>query len=104
MHVLRNYEELGAWARETSGVALTIGFFDGVHLGHQRLIAELQAAANANPDGGSAKTLAVTFNNSPREFHAPEQRWQFLTMPVEKLLLLGQMRLDATLMLRYDRA
>jgi riboflavin kinase/FMN adenylyltransferase len=99
VHVLRSYEELGAWGLTSDApIAVTIGYFDGVHRGHQHLFAAMREAL---PPGG--RLLAVTFSNSPREFHQPEERWRFLTTPVEKLLLLGRSGVDATLMLRYDR-
>lgn len=100
MHVLRSYSELESWAANTAAVALAIGYFDGVHRGHAALFDRLKAAAARHP----AQTLVLTFSNSPREFHQPEERWRFLNTPVEKLLLLGRQRLDAALMLRYDRS
>jgi riboflavin kinase/FMN adenylyltransferase len=100
MHVLRSYDELGQWGQSAGAVALAIGYFDGVHRGHAHLFEALRQAAAVH----HARTLVVTFSNSPREFHQPEERWRFLTTPVEKLLLLGRSGVDATLMLRYDRA
>jgi riboflavin kinase/FMN adenylyltransferase len=100
MHVLRTYEELGQWGRGAEAVVLAIGYFDGVHRGHAHLFAQLRREAVAH----RAQTLVITFSNSPREFHQPEERWRFLTTPVEKLLLLGRSGLDAALMLRYDRS
>ena len=78
-------------------MAATIGFFDGLHRGHQHLIAELCSVASAQ----GLQSLAVTFSNAPRGFHLPDQDWLHLTTPEEKLYLLGQSGLDAVLMLEY---
>jgi riboflavin kinase/FMN adenylyltransferase len=50
-------------------VALTIGNFDGVHRGHQALLAQVVAAARAR---GLAAAV-MTFEPHPREFFTPEQ-------------------------------
>ena len=99
MQVLRSYEDLAAWA--TGPAYVTVGFFDGVHLGHQHLLAELQAAAHE----ANALAVAVTFSNSPRRFHQPGLQgpeWHYLTTAEEKLDLLGATGIDACLILDYD--
>lgn len=50
------------------GAAVAIGNFDGVHLGHQRVIEIARAAAQAN----SAPLGILTFEPHPREFFAPD--------------------------------
>ena len=98
MQVLRSYEELGRWSG--SPVAMTVGFFDGLHLGHQKLLSELrEEAARIN-----GKSLAVTFSNSPRQYHDPGGDWKFLMTPEEKLYALSRSGVDAVLMLRYDES
>jgi riboflavin kinase/FMN adenylyltransferase len=94
--VLRSMAELQAWA--TKPVVFTVGFFDGVHRGHQALLATLIAGARER----EAQSLIITFANSPRGYHYPEKRYPLLTLPEEKLLLLGRTGADATLMLEYD--
>ena len=90
---------IGELAGQVSGpVVFTVGFFDGVHLGHRYLLDRLKAAARQ----ADAQSLVITFSNSPRGFHRPEEQFAYLTMPVEKLALLAATGVDATLMLDYD--
>ncbi len=80
---------------------LTIGFFDGVHLGHQRLIerAEVLAAERG------ATAVVVTFWPHPSAVLRPEAAPPLLTTLAEKLRLLGDLgRLDATAVLPFDEA
>lgn len=95
MIVLRDYAELRAWGG--APVVLTVGFFDGVHRGHQHLLRSLREQAQRL----DARSLAVTFSNSPRGFHHPDRHWRYLSLPEEKLALLAETGVDATLMLRY---
>jgi len=88
--------ELSSWATEP--VVFTVGFFDGVHRGHQALLGELAVGARKR----SAQSLIITFANSPRGFHHPDKDYPLLTLPEEKLLLLGRSGADAALMLDYD--
>lgn len=68
-----------------AGCALTIGNFDGVHLGHQRIIKEAQNAATR----AAAKVLAVmTFEPHPAAILHPERAPRILTpLPLKKHLL-----------------
>jgi len=95
MIVLRSIEHLAKW--DIPAVVFTIGFFDGVHRGHQALLAELNRAAHKQ----GAASLAVTFSNSPRSFHNPGQQHKYITTPEEKLLLLADCGVNATMMLDY---
>ncbi|MCB1188581.1 hypothetical protein KDL29_15580 [bacterium] len=98
MQVLRSYTELGQWA--DSPVVISVGFFDGVHRGHQVLVNTLRdEAARLN-----TKSLLITFSNSPRQYHYPDGHWKFLMTPEEKLYALARTGVDAVLMLRYDES
>lgn len=65
-------------------VALTIGNFDGVHLGHQAMLARLTTAAHSL----GLPSCVMTFEPHPREFFAPDQAPTRLTSLREKLELL----------------
>ena len=72
----------GIPAAATTPVALTIGNFDGVHLGHQAMLAELKRAAGRL----GLPACALTFEPHPREFFAPDKAPTRLTSLREKLL------------------
>lgn len=82
----------------TSPVALTIGNFDGVHLGHQAMLAKLRAAASAR----GLPACVMTFEPHPREFFAPDQAPVRLTSMREKLELLGLHGVERTHVLRFN--
>ena len=66
-------------------IALTIGNFDGVHLGHQAMLARLREAARRE----ALPACAMTFEPHPREFFAPDQAPARLTPLARKLELLA---------------
>ncbi len=81
-------------------MALTIGAFDGIHLGHQRLIQQVRAAA-ARLDGESA---VLTFDPHPDRVLYPERERRLLTMPEERARLIEALGIDHLLVLPFDRA
>jgi riboflavin kinase/FMN adenylyltransferase len=80
----------GIPARADSPIALTIGNFDGVHLGHRAMIARL--AESARPRG--LPVSVMTFEPQPQEFFAPDQAPARLTTLREKLELLSACGVD----------
>src|ERR1017187_2271413 len=80
----------GLYSPDTQPVALTIGNFDGVHLGHQALLNELRTAAKAR----GLPTAVVIFEPHPREFFAPQQAPARLTSLREKLELFSALDID----------
>ena len=77
--------------------AVTIGVFDGVHRGHQHLVAQLVTQAQ---DEGLA-TLAVTFNPHPRTVLMPGTAVTYLTSLEERVELLQGLGLDAVAVLSF---
>ena len=78
--------------------AVTIGNFDGLHLGHQALLARLRSTAASR----SLRTTVLTFEPHPREFFTPEQAPTRLTSLREKCELLGEMGIDHLHVLHFD--
>jgi riboflavin kinase/FMN adenylyltransferase len=99
MEVFRSLEE--AQARGTlRGCAVAIGNFDGVHLGHQRLLA--LARARASSRGASA--VAFTFEPHPVRALRPSLAPPLITPLRRKLELLAGLGLDATVVQPFDLA
>jgi riboflavin kinase/FMN adenylyltransferase len=80
----------GLYSPDTQPVALTIGNFDGVHLGHQALLNELRTAAQAR----GLLTAVVIFEPHPREFFSPQQAPTRLSSLREKLEIFDSMGMD----------
>src|SRR5436309_3212584 len=78
------------------GGAVTVGNFDGVHLGHASLVGALRDDARAV--GGPA--VALTFDPHPLELLRPGQRQPLLTTPEDRSGLLQQLGADQVLVLR----
>lgn len=78
------------------GGALTIGNFDGVHVGHQALLAE--AIRQARP------AVAVTFDPHPIQLLRPEAVQPFLTTLAQRAALLHSYGFDHVLILRTSGA
>ena len=79
---------------------VAIGKFDGVHSGHRAVIdrARVDAAASG------ARVVAVTFDRNPLALLRPEICPDSLVGVDQKLRLLADAGVDATLMLTFDRA
>jgi riboflavin kinase / FMN adenylyltransferase len=85
--------------RLSNGSAVTVGSFDGVHLGHQAVLQEIGRRAR---DAGRASVL-VTFDPHPLEVVNPGAAPPLLTTGPERLEILAQSPLDYVLLLRFDR-
>ncbi len=79
------------------GGAVTVGNFDGVHLGHEQIIAETRG--HALEVRGPA--IAVTFEPHPRAVLFPDEAPRRLCHLHERLELLARCGLDATLLLHF---
>jgi riboflavin kinase/FMN adenylyltransferase len=81
-------------------IALTIGNFDGVHLGHQGMLAQLRQSAQRL----GMPACVMTFEPHPREFFAPDQAPVRLTSLREKLVLLAERGVDDVQVCRFNYA
>lgn len=80
------------------GTIVTIGAYDGVHLGHQAVIAEVRRLA---ADRGT-RSAVVTFDRHPAFVVRPESAPRLLTDLDQKLELLAATGVDATVLVPFD--
>lgn len=84
--------------REKTPIAMTIGNFDGVHLGHHAMLIRLKDVAKQL----GLPTCVMTFEPHPREFFAPDQAPARLTSLREKLKYLIQSEVDCIHVCRFN--
>ena len=79
---------------------LTIGNFDGVHLGHSHILNSL-----VEQESGGLQSMVVTMWPHPRKVLNPEvQSLRFLTSIEEKIALLDQIGIDHLLIIPFTKA
>jgi riboflavin kinase/FMN adenylyltransferase len=82
--------------------AITLGTFDGVHLGHRKIISALTSKAHA----AHLQSVLITFEPHPRTVVAKKdaQPVQLLTTTDEKIALLSALHLDAVVIINFTKA
>jgi riboflavin kinase/FMN adenylyltransferase len=86
-----------ALKRSRKPVVLAVGFFDGVHRGHQAVLA--RTTARARELGGSA--WALTFDTHPLKVVRPQIAPRLLTSTAHKVRLLQSVGLDGCLVMPF---
>lgn len=81
-------------------VCLAIGFFDGVHLGHQQIIR--QTIADARQHGGIP--LALTFDRHPNTVVAPDKVPPLIYSPAQKMRAIESLGIADILLIRFDKS
>lgn len=77
---------------------VTIGAYDGVHLGHRAVIAQVRTRAAAL----GARSVVITFDRHPASVVRPESAPKLLTDAQQKLELLASTGVDATLVVPFN--
>lgn len=85
---------------KTEPCIATIGFFDGVHRGHQFLIHHL--VETARQDG--MQSMVITFDEHPRKVLQSDYQPEMLSTLDSKLLLLSKTEVDNAVVLHFDKA
>ncbi len=95
MHLIRGLHNLKN--DSFSGSVVTIGNYDGVHLGHQKIISLLKKKSREL----GLSSVVVIFEPQPEEFFTGDKS-QRLTSMREKLVLLGRQGVDKVLLLPFN--
>lgn len=82
------------------GSVVTIGAYDGVHLGHRAVIAEVRLRA----ESAGLASAVVTFDRHPAAVVRPESAPRLLTDLDQKLELLGATGIDRCVVIAFDEA
>ena len=97
MKLIQTANELNAGNRK---VCLAIGFFDGVHLGHQQIIR--QTITDARQHGALA--LVITFDSHPNSIVAPARVPPLIYSLPQKLRTIESLGSEALLLIHFDKA
>jgi riboflavin kinase/FMN adenylyltransferase len=97
MKLIRAASELDSPNRK---VCAAIGFFDGVHLGHQQIIRQTIADARQ----ADAVALVVTFDRHPSAVVAPQRIPPLIYSLGQKLRVIESLGADALLLIHFDKA
>lgn len=95
MHIIRGLHNLHSHDKPC---VVTIGNFDGVHIGHQVLISELIKKAKEH----SVPSVVITFEPQPNEFFNPKSIAPRLMRFREKILALEDLGVDHVMSIRFD--
>ncbi|ROH87182.1 bifunctional riboflavin kinase/FAD synthetase [Pseudomethylobacillus aquaticus] len=94
MQIFRHFHQA-----DGSPLALAIGNFDGMHLGHQALLQKLVTTARAQ----QLRAAVMTFEPHPREFFTPQQAPSRLASLREKLEYMAEAGVEYVYVCRFDR-
>lgn len=89
---------LKALERFEEGAAVTIGTFDGIHVGHRALIARTVERAGE----GAGRAVGVTWDRHPMQTLRPDRVPPLLSSQHRKMELLRETDLDAVVVLAFD--
>jgi riboflavin kinase / FMN adenylyltransferase len=92
--------EPGPCARPAEGSVVAIGVFDGVHLGHQHVLADARRLAAER----RALSAVVTFDRHPAAVVRPESAPKLLTDLDQRLELLAGLGMDLTYVVTFDES
>ena len=78
--------------------AVTIGKFDGVHLGHVEILRQLEEISSQR----GLKSTVITFDRHPASVLSPEQRPADILSTSDRLALIEKENVSASLVLTFD--
>ena len=94
-----SFEQVLTRGRLLQGCAMTIGNFDGVHLGHQRILERLSESAQVD----NRPTVAMTFEPHPVLYFRPQEAPFLLSTPAQKARLLTHYGIAHPTVVRFDQ-
>jgi riboflavin kinase / FMN adenylyltransferase len=90
----------GAYPDDATRTAVTIGVYDGVHVGHRHVLQRLCETATAR----GLRSAVVTFDPHPASIVAPERAPLLLTSVERRLELLAELGIDRCVVVGFDES
>jgi len=97
--VFNSAEEWASHFGDDGRAAVTVGNFDGLHLGHQKILRSVRERAGATRQRGTV----ITFDPHPMRILRPENAPLMIQTLAQRLEGFERMGLEAALVLRFDR-
>jgi len=96
MKIIKNIDNI---PKDLTGAVVTIGNFDGIHLGHREIFRKIVREARES----NKKSVVITFDPHPQKIIHPERRPFFLLTPLnEKLDLIKSCDVDAVILITFS--
>jgi riboflavin kinase/FMN adenylyltransferase len=97
MEIIRGLHNL---SQQKDGCVATIGNFDGVHSGHQHILAQLSEKARAS----QLPSIVITFEPQPQEFFVPQRSPARLTRFRDKAEVIADCGIDKLLVIHFKKS
>ena len=94
---MKLYKNFESWDANQNTV-VSIGMFDGVHIGHARVIQATTEMAKSR----HLKSVIITFINHPSDYFLPNHKEKLLSSPTEKIKLIEALGVDYIFLLPFD--
>jgi riboflavin kinase/FMN adenylyltransferase len=96
MQILHDYKSF----HDPRGTTLTIGNFDGIHLGHQKILDQVVLKASSS----NTSSVVLTFDPHPMAVLHPSRAPHLITTMEKKIALIQKSGIDFLLVLPFDQA
>ncbi|MQS75120.1 riboflavin biosynthesis protein RibF [Companilactobacillus halodurans] len=100
MQIINVEHPLQEKQRPLEDTVLIMGFFDGVHLGHQKVIKTGVELAKEH----NLKSILLTFDRSPRTVYQHEKNFKYLSTPKRKAELVEKLGVDYLYFVKFSEA
>lgn len=95
---MRIFDDLSKITKDDNTI-LTLGTFDGIHLGHRKILEKVKKKATVS----HSRSLLITFDPHPRKIITPDYHIKLLTNQSEKTKLLEATGIDILLVINFTK-